>query len=36
MVYYSKRSTGGGIGIRARLRGVWDFPYEFKSRPVHH
>ena len=27
---------GGGIGRRARLRGVWFTPYEFKSRPGHH
>ena len=25
----------GGIGIRARLRGVWFLPYEFKSRHPH-
>ena len=26
---------GGGIGRRARLRGVWSNPYGFKSRPRH-
>ena len=26
---------GGGIGRRARLRGVWFIPCEFKSRPSH-
>ena len=28
-------SEGGGIGRRARLRGVWFIPCEFKSRPSH-
>ena len=26
----------GGTGRRARLRGVWITPYEFKSRQSHH
>lgn len=28
-------SPGGGIGRRARLRGVWGNPYRFKSDPGH-
>ena len=27
--------AGGGIGIRARLRGVWGNPWRFKSSPAH-
>ena len=29
-------SGSGGTGRRARLRGVWFTPYEFKSRLPHH
>ncbi len=30
-----RECEGGGIGRRARLRGVWFLPYEFKSRSSH-
>ena len=35
IIFRVEIGEGGGIGRRARLRGVWFIPCEFKSRPSH-